>query len=436
MNDGRAFGGKMINRFNGGLFDGDEELEKLQVPNSIFCQHLQGSNEASLHSYKETLLYLWASYNYASDLGRVDGARAFDRDPLNFGGWRIKSAVRPALPGSPPRAGALAGSAFRAKPARMKRHQIAVMGGAGFVGRYVVKRLVERGEVLTVGGRHATGAKYLKLKGDVGQVGLVNIAIGDAEPVLRAFVAGKDALVNCVGILYERGAQKFAAVHHAAPAKLARLAREAGVERLVHISAIGADPRSPSAYARSKAAGEQAVKDAFPTATILRPSIVFGPEDDFFNRFAALAVMSPFVPLIGGGETRFQPVYVGDVASAVTQVLDDPATAGRTYELGGPQVFTFRQLMELMLGEIKRRRHFVDLPFGVASLQARFLSLLPKPPLTPDQVEMLRRDNVVAAGALDLGTLGIAPTAVEAILPSYLDRFRRRGWYDRSRAVA
>jgi uncharacterized protein YbjT (DUF2867 family) len=318
----------------------------------------------------------------------------------------------------------------------MKRHQIAVMGGAGFIGRYIVKRLAERGEVLAVGGRHAADAKFLKLKGEVGQVGLVNIAIDAPEDVLRAFVAGKDALVNCVGILHQHGAQKFDVVHHTAPAKLARLAREAGVERLVHISAIGADPRSSSAYGRSKAAGEKAVMDAFPTATILRPSIVFGPEDDFFNRFASMAVMSPFVPLIGGGETRFQPVYVGDVASAAIRVLDDPATAGRTYELGGPRVYSFRQLMELLLGEIRRRRQFIDLPFGVASLQARLMSLLPRPPVTPDQVEMLRHDNVVATGALDLKMLGIEPTAVEAIIPTYLDRFRRGGWYERRRAVA
>lgn len=317
----------------------------------------------------------------------------------------------------------------------MKTHQIAVLGGSGFIGRYVVKRLVERGEVLTVGGRHAAGAKFLKLKGDVGQVGLVNIAIDD-EAVLPAFLAGKDALVNCVGILYERGAQKFDIVHHAAPAKLARLAREARVERLIHISAIGADPRSTSAYARSKAAGEQAVRDAFPTATILRPSIVFGPEDDFFNRFAAMAVVLPVLPLIGGGETRFQPVYVGDVASAVTRVLDDPATAGRTYELGGPKIYTFRALLEVMLAEIKRHRRFIELPFGLASLQARLLSLLPNPPLTPDQVEMLKSDNVVSPGALTLSTLGIEPEAVEAILPSYLDRFRKGGWYDRRRAAA
>jgi uncharacterized protein YbjT (DUF2867 family) len=317
----------------------------------------------------------------------------------------------------------------------MRTHQIAVLGGAGFIGRYVVKRLAERGDVLAVGGRHAANAKFLKLKGDVGQVGLFNIAIED-EAVLPAFLAGKDALINCVGILSEHGSQTFDRIHHAAPAKLARLAREAGIERLVHISTIGADPRSTSAYARSKAAGEQAVRDAFPTATILRPSIVFGPEDDFFNRFARLAVISPFVPLIGGGETRFQPVYVGDVADAVVRALDDPAAAGRTYELGGPKVYSFRQLMEVMLAEIKRSRRFIDLPFGLASLQARLMSLLPNPPLTTDQVEMLKRDNIVSTGALTLQTLGIQPVAVEAILPTYLDRFRRGGWYDRRRAVA
>jgi uncharacterized protein YbjT (DUF2867 family) len=317
----------------------------------------------------------------------------------------------------------------------MKTHQIAVLGGSGFIGRYVVKRLAERGEVLTVGGRHASAATFLRLKGEVGQVGLVNIAI-DSEATLPEFLEGKDALINCVGILKEHGRQTFDRVHHLAPAKLARLAREAGVARLIHISAIGADPRSTSAYARSKAAGEQAVKDAFPTATILRPAIVFGPEDDFFNRFARLATISPFVPLIGGGETRFQPVYVGDVADAVIRALDDPAASGRTYELGGPKIYTFRALMELMLAEIKRKRWFIDLPFGIASLQARLLSILPNPPLTVDQVEMLKRDNVVSSGALTLATLGIEPNAVEAIIPLYLDRFRPGGWYDRRRAVA
>jgi NADH dehydrogenase len=316
----------------------------------------------------------------------------------------------------------------------MKQHRAAILGGNGFIGRYVVKRLAERGDVLTVGGRRAASAKFLKLKGDVGQVGLVNIRIDD-EALLPAFVANNDAVVNFVGILHESGGQRFDMVHHVGPAHLARLAREAGVGRFVHLSAIGADPRSSSAYARTKAAGEQAVRDAFPTATILRPSVVFGPEDQFFNRLAAVAMVSPVLPLIGGGETRFQPVYVGDVADAVVRCIDDPTTAGRTYELGGPKVYSLRALTELLLAEIHRKRYLIDLPFGLASLQARLMSLLPNPPLTPDQVEMLKRDNVVSSGALTLATLGIEPTAVEAILPGYLDRFRRGGWYARERMV-
>src|SRR5205085_1121728 len=191
------------------------------------------------------------------------------------------------------------------------------------------------------GGRNAAEAKFLKLKGDVGQVGLVNISI-DSEGLLPAFVAGNDTVVNCVGILREGGGQRFDVVHHTAPARLAGLAREHGVERFVHISALGADSRSTSLYARSKAAGEQAVRDAFPTATILRPSIVFGPEDQFFNRFAEMTMFSPALPLIGGGDTRFQPVYVGNVADAVVRCIDDSATAGRTYELGGPRVYSLR----------------------------------------------------------------------------------------------
>ena len=312
-------------------------------------------------------------------------------------------------------------------------HRVAILGGSGFIGRYVVKRLAERGDVVAVGARNAAAAKFLKLKGDVGQVGLINIAIDD-ERLLPAFIAGNHAVVNCVGILQERGSQRFDRVHHTAPARLARLAREAGIARLIHISAIGADPRSTSAYARSKAAGEQAVRDAFPTVTILRPSIVFGPEDQFFNRFAALATVSPVLPLIGGGETRFQPVYVGNVADAVMRCLDDPATAGRTYELGGPKIYTFRALMELLLAEIRRKLLLIEIPFGLASLQARLMAILPNPPLTPDQVELLKRDNVVSTGALTLAMLGIVPTAVEAILPTYLDRFRKGGWYERHRS--
>jgi len=312
----------------------------------------------------------------------------------------------------------------------MRNRRTAVLGGSGFIGRYIVQRLAARGDVITVGCRRAEEAKFLKPLGDVGQIATLNLTIGD-EQILPAFLAGNNALVNCVGILRESGSQTFDRVHHTGPARLARLAREAGIERFVHISAIGADPRSSSAYARTKAAGEAAVRDAFPTVTILRPSVVFGAEDQFFNRFAAMATISPVLPLIGGGHTRFQPVYVGDVADAVLKCLDDSTTAGRTYELGGPKVYTFRELIELVLGEIRRKRSLVDLPFGLAAIQARLMSILPNPPLTPDQVELLKRDNVVSSGALTLAALGIAPTAVEGVLPSYLDRFRRGGWYER-----
>jgi uncharacterized protein YbjT (DUF2867 family) len=315
----------------------------------------------------------------------------------------------------------------------MRNRRTAVLGGSGFVGRYVVKRLAARGDVVPVGCRHAEEAKFLRPMGDVGQVEPVNVAIDD-EIVLPAFLAGSGAVVNCVGILRESGSQTFERAHHTGPARLARFAREAGVERLVHISAIGADPRSTSAYARTKAAGEAAVRDAFPTVTILRPSIIFGPEDQFFNRFAAMAIIAPALPLIGGGETRFQPVYVGDVADAVIKCLGDPATAGRTYELGGPKIYTFRELLELLLREIRRKRWFVDLPFGIAQVQAKLMSILPNPPLTPDQVELLKSDNIVSPGALNLASLGITPTPVEGILPTYLDRFRR-GWHERRAAV-
>jgi uncharacterized protein YbjT (DUF2867 family) len=312
----------------------------------------------------------------------------------------------------------------------MRNLRVAVLGGSGFIGRYIVRRLAERGARIAVGCRFAEEAKFLKPFGNVGQIATLNIGIASNE-LLPAFLAGNAALINCVGILRESGRQTFDLLHHTGPARLARFARDAGIERLVHFSAIGADSRSSSAYARTKAAGERAVRDAFPTATILRPSVVFGPEDQFFNRFAAMATLSPALPLIGGGETRFQPVYVDDVANAAVACLDDVATAGRTYELGGPKIYSLRELLDLMLGEIRRKRGFVDLPFAAAAALARLMSLLPNPPLTPDQVELLKSDNIVAPGALGLANLGIAPTDVEAVLPTYLDRFRRGGWYTR-----
>jgi uncharacterized protein YbjT (DUF2867 family) len=308
----------------------------------------------------------------------------------------------------------------------MRNRRVSVVGGSGFIGRYVVKRLAGRGAVIAVLSRHASEAKFLRPMGDVGQIALLDIGLDD-ERGLAAALAGSSAVVSSVGILYERGSQRFQALHVDGPARLARLAATAGARHFVHVSALAADPQAASAYARSKAAGEAAVKAAFPAATILRPSLVFGPEDDFFNRFAALARLMPALPLIGGGATRFQPVYVGDVADAVVAALERPDAQGRTYELGGPQVYSFRELMELLLTEIGRQRLLVPLPYGLASVQALFLELLPKPPLTRDQVKLLRKDTVVTPGAPGLAELGITPTALELVLPTYLHRFRPGG---------
>ena len=301
-----------------------------------------------------------------------------------------------------------------------------VFGGTGFIGRYVVKGLAEAGWVVRVAVRHPAAALFLKPMGDVGQITPIAANLRD-EASVAAAVAGADAVVNLAGILYPRGRQTFAAVHAEGAGRVARAAAAAKAGRLVHVSAIGADPGARAAYARSKAAGEAAVRAALPDAVILRPSIVFGPEDNFFNRFAGLAQLFPALPLIGGGHTRFQPIYVGDVADAIMVALRDPATNGKTYELGGPRVYSFKELMTLMLAEIQRDRLLVPLPFGLATLQAAVLELLPAPLLTRDQVKMLKRDTVVAAGALTLRDLGIAPTVLEPILPTYLDRFRPGG---------
>lgn len=303
---------------------------------------------------------------------------------------------------------------------------VTVFGGSGFIGRYLVKRLAARGLRVRAAVRDPEAAAFLKPMGDVGQVVPVATNIRNAASVARA-VDGADAVVNCVGILFEKGRQSFAAVHGAGAARIAEAAAAAGVERLVQVSAIGADADSTAAYARSKAAGEAAVLKAFPTATVLRPSVVFGPEDDFFNRFGMLATVLPGLPLIGGGETRFQPVYVGDVADAIMAVLDDGDTAGKTYELGGPRVYSFKELMQLVLEQTGRRRLLLPLPFAVAKVQAAFMQLLPTPPLTMDQVELLKSDNVVADGAAGLRDLGITPTSVDAVVPSYLFRYRRGG---------
>ncbi|HYL33389.1 MAG TPA: complex I NDUFA9 subunit family protein [Stellaceae bacterium] len=309
----------------------------------------------------------------------------------------------------------------------MRYRRFVVVGASGFVGRYVVKRLAAEGATIAAVSRTASAAGYLRPMGDVGQIALIDANITDRGR-LAPLLQGAEGVINCAGILYQRGARRFQTLHETGPAGLAALATAAGVRRFVHISALGADPASPALYGRSKAAGEMAVRAAFPAATILRPSLIFGPEDAFFNRFAAIARVSPVLPLIGGGRTRFAPVFVGDVATAVVAALDHEDTPGRTYELGGPNIETLRALFELILRETNRRRLLLPVPFGVAAMVGLFMGLLPKPLLTRDQVRMLQRDSVPAPGALGLAALGIEPTALDLILPTYLNRFRRGGF--------
>jgi uncharacterized protein YbjT (DUF2867 family) len=308
----------------------------------------------------------------------------------------------------------------------MANRRITIFGASGFVGRHIVRRLGARWDVVCAAVRHPERAGFLRTMGVLGQIVPMRASILDDAGV-EAAVANADAVINLVAVLHESGRDTFEAVHREGAARVARAAKAAGAQRLVHVSAIGADPDSPAAYGRTKAAGEEAVRAAFPEATIMRPSIVFGPEDHFFNRFAAMAQISPALPLIGGGHTRFQPVYVADVAEAVVKALDDPGTRGRTYELGGPRIYTFRELMELMLKELNRRRLLVPVPFPIAALLGAILQYLPNPPLTRDQVRMLQVDNVVSPEALTLQDLGISPTTAEVVIPTYLARFRRRG---------
>lgn len=300
-----------------------------------------------------------------------------------------------------------------------------VFGGSGFIGRYVVQRLAHRDYIVRVAVTDPGGARFLQTQGRVAQIVPLAANVTDEGAVARA-VAGADLVVNLVGILHERRKGDFQRLMGEGAGRVARLAAAAEVERLVHISAIGADPESPSAYGRAKAEGEQAVRAAFPQATILRPSIVFGPEDQFFNRFGRLARMLPVMPVIAGS-TRFQPVYVGDVADAVIAAAEREDAQGRTYELGGPQVLSFRELLRFVLTATGHRKPLVDVPVGLARLQAAFSEFLPSPPLTRDQLLMLQRDNVVAEGAPGLRDLGIQPKALEAVVPGYLTRFRPGG---------
>jgi NADH dehydrogenase len=311
---------------------------------------------------------------------------------------------------------------------------VTVFGGSGFLGRSVVRALAKRDYRIRVAVRRPELAGHLQPGGQVGQIHAVQANLRYPASV-EAAMRDSHIAINLVGILAEGGAQSFDAVQGAGAAAVAKAAAAVGA-RMVHVSAIGADENSLSGYARSKAAGEKAVLSAVPSATILRPSILFGPEDQFTNRFAALARMSPVLPLIGGGVTKLQPAYVGDIATAVADAVDGKTKPGATYELGGPEVLTMREIMEIILAITERRRVLVSLPFGLAKLQAMFLQFAPGPlKLTPDQVALLRSDNVVSdaakAAGLTLEGLGIAADSLEAIAPQYLWRFRAAGQFQK-----
>ena len=307
---------------------------------------------------------------------------------------------------------------------------VTVFGGSGFIGRYVVQALVKTGCRVRVAVRRPDLALFLQPLGGIGQIAFVQANLR-YENSIRHAVEGADGVVNLVGVLQQSGKQTFRALQGVGAGLVARAAREAGARAFVHMSAIGANRLSGSGYARTKAEGEDLVRRAFPGAVIIRPSILFGPEDAFFNRFAAMARLWPVMPLIGGGKTRFQPVYVGDVAQAVISGLDGRAKSGVTYELGGPRTYSFRELLDRVGDYTEHRRPYFPVPFWLAKLQGLFLQILPNAPLTLDQVRLLQSDNVVSDKAVKeartLGALGIEPRALEAIVPPYLVRFRPKG---------
>src|SRR4051794_4832933 len=300
-----------------------------------------------------------------------------------------------------------------------------VFGGSGFIGRYIVQRLAAKGYVVRVAGRDTEKSKDLMVTGVVGQVVPLYVSLSNLPTVARA-CEGAEVAINLLGILAERRSGDFRRIHAEGAGAIGRAAAAAGVRRLVHISALGADPASPSLYGQTKAAGEAALREAFPHATVLRPSIVFGQEDQFFNRFGSMAMTLPFMPVISG-DTRFQPVYVGDVADAAVSALEREDAPGATYELGGPRIYTFRELLMWILHETRRHRALINIPPGVARFQARVGELVPGKPFTRDQLLMLQRDNVVTPGQPGLPELGILPTPIDLVVPEYLARYRQGG---------
>lgn len=313
----------------------------------------------------------------------------------------------------------------------MRIRQVTIFGGSGFVGRAMVRALAQKGLLVRVACRRIELAERVKTAGDVGQVTVMRTNLRMPQSVAAA-VVGSQAVINASGIPFQRGRQRYQDVHVGGARAIAEAATAAGVERLIHVSGIGADRRtSTNPYIHSKVDAEDAIIAGFPTATILRPSVVFGPGDVMFTRMARIAGQVPFVvPVVGDGQAKVQPVFVGDVAEAALAVLERPETAKSVFELGGPTVYTYREIAELTLREIDRRKRIIGVPAGLMKIAGWFAEFLPVPPLTHDQVDLLTRDNIVRAGANSLATLGITPTAAEVILPTYLDRFRLGGRYN------
>ncbi|MBT3904436.1 MAG: complex I NDUFA9 subunit family protein [Rhodospirillaceae bacterium] len=322
---------------------------------------------------------------------------------------------------------------------------VTIFGGSGFLGRHLVNRLAKQDAVVRVAVRDPEAANFLKPMGDAGQVVPMHANINDDAQV-RLACDGADIVINLVGLLSEWGKNTFKNVHADGALRVAKAAKDAGAEQFIQVSAIGASAKSPSAYAKTKAEGEAAVKKAFPGATIVRPSVIFGPEDQFFNRFAGLAQFSPMLPVFGcpaipkltlfgekgaldvdiygDGGTKFQPVYVGDVADGIMAILGTSKAAGNTYELGGPTIYSFKELMELVLRQTSRKKLLIPIPFWKAMIDGWFLQMLPKPLLTCDQVLLLKNDNIVNRKSKGFKDLGIKPVAAESILPTYLARFK------------
>lgn len=312
----------------------------------------------------------------------------------------------------------------------MSIKQVTVFGGSGFVGRAIVRALAQEGYQIRVACRRIELAERIKTAGDVGQISILRTNLRIPASVAAA-VSGSQAVINASGIAFQRGRQRYETVHVEGARAIAEAASAAGVQRLVHISGIGADQRnSTNRFIRSKVDAEDAIVSGFANATMLRPSVVFGPEDAMFNRMAQIARQAPFLPVVGDGSAKVQPVYVGDVGAAVVAVLERPDTAKSVFELGGPRVYTYREIAALVLREIDRHKRIVGVPAGLMKIAGFFAEFLPVPPLTHDQVDLLVTDNVTRPGAPGLAELGIEPTAAEAILPMYLDRYRVGGRYN------